>query len=261
MHYVTKEFLMEGKRRVKKETRGFGSKHWISFQAWTLHWVFQQMSKSLLAVDRQPNGPLHTECGRAVGVGVGGDRNQRKIENKTPHATFFTIFKASLVKKDYTNSSACQDISHHLSLSHLAAPEVDFPFLCSSLLLRHGRNDSWIGEQPQPSLLSQTNIGDAKKCTKAWKMMVMSWRPPFGSNFQRINVLTWQKQARNWNITRMQATEILERAEEYNNKTCNGQSLKQISQTEMCETNNNKQKTATKTKQLVNHWKDYCILF
>lgn len=60
-----RSFWWKGKGE-EKETSGFGSKHWISFQAWTLHWAFQQMSKSLLAVDRQPNGPQHSECGRAM---------------------------------------------------------------------------------------------------------------------------------------------------------------------------------------------------
>lgn len=55
----------DGKERGRgKKWSGFGSKHWISFQAWTLHWAFQQMSKSLLVVDRQPNGPQQWECGR-----------------------------------------------------------------------------------------------------------------------------------------------------------------------------------------------------
>lgn len=54
----------DGKERGRKKWSGFGSKHWISFQAWTLHWAFQQMSKSLLAVDRQPNGPQQRECVR-----------------------------------------------------------------------------------------------------------------------------------------------------------------------------------------------------
>lgn len=39
-------------------------------------------------------------------------------------------------------------------------------FLCSALLLRHGRNDSWIGVQLQLSLLSLTNIGGTRKSTK-----------------------------------------------------------------------------------------------
>lgn len=71
-----RSFWWKGKGE-EKETSGFGSKHWISFQAWTLHWAFQQMSKSLLAVDRQPNGPQHSECVRAM--------EEEEMETKGKH--------------------------------------------------------------------------------------------------------------------------------------------------------------------------------
>lgn len=87
-----RSFWWKGKGE-EKETSGFGSKHWISFQAWTLHWAFQQMSKSLLAVDRQPNGPQHRKCGRAM--------EEEEMETKGKHkgkmvyATFFCHVQSS----------------------------------------------------------------------------------------------------------------------------------------------------------------------
>ena len=126
--------VFDGKEREKKkETSGFGSKHWISFQAWTLHWAFQQMSKSLLAVDRQPNGPQHWECGRAM-----GEEEEKEMETKDKHKgkngicfflfLFFFCIQGIRSWRSLKKCMSCQDTSHHLSLCGLAAPVVYFPF-------------------------------------------------------------------------------------------------------------------------------------
>lgn len=165
-----RSFWWKGKGE-EKETSGFGSKHWISFQAWTLHWAFQQMSKSLLAVDRQPNGPQHRECGRAM--------EEEEMETKGKHkgkmvyATFFFC---------YVQSIHCwRRLQKFMSLPRHFTPPFTlcfgsycgffFLFLCSALLLRHGRSDSWIGVQPQPSLSRWQTLealGNAQKLEGWW---------------------------------------------------------------------------------------------
>lgn len=183
-----RSFWWKGKGE-EKETSGFGSKNWISFQAWTLHWAFQQMSKSLLAVDRQPNGPRNRVCGRA-------EEEEANTKDQHKEKMVYVPFLPRPMHARLKTKQA-RKLAKTLSRSALAVPVVYFPFLCSALLLRHGRNGSWIGVQRQPSLLSLTNMGGTWKCTKAWRMIVMSWRPPFGSYFHPCSVLTWEIQAGN----------------------------------------------------------------
>lgn len=149
-----RSFWWKGKGE-EKETSGFGSKHWISFQAWTLHWVFQQMSKSLLAVDRQPNGPQHIGCGRAIEEEEEETETKDKHKWKIVYATF-SFFSPCPRDPQFRTTKQILELELELAKTLLTTFHSPlwqllwfiFPFLCSALLLRHGRNDSWIGVQP-----------------------------------------------------------------------------------------------------------------
>lgn len=123
-----RRFWWKGEGKEKK-TSGFGSKLWISFQAWTLRWAFQQMSKSLLAADRQPNGPQRRRCGRATHVeGEGGRKPTGEWKEKKQQRILMQLLtKKQLIEKKLNKFLSC--------VTALVASN----FICASLL--------WHGSQ------------------------------------------------------------------------------------------------------------------
>ena len=124
------------------------------------------MSKSLLAVDRQPNGPQHSECGRVM------EEDEKETKGKHKGTNFYMqLFLLPRQKHpQLENTKEIHQLAKTLLTtfhSALAAPVVGFPFFMLCFVVE--TREKWLMNRstPQPSLLSLTNIGGTRKYTKA----------------------------------------------------------------------------------------------